>query len=179
MHLMKKKNAFVLFGATLIIVCFCILVILKTGDAQRTDQKMVPIENRLPTKTNGGMPQAEQKSLIEMVAIVLPWIVVFGLIDYVIYAKAKRRIDSVYENTQVSNQVKLKQIENEDVVFDLPLYVGLLGTVLGFLLVACGWSFASRIAAYISTIIGIVVSALMRVLMLRPTRAKLLETKDE
>ena len=176
---MKKKNTFVYWSAALLIASFCVLVIFKTGNTQRQDQKLVPVENRMPGKTDGRMPQAEQKSSIEILAVVLGWVGVFGLIDYCIIVWAKRRIDSVYENTKVDNQVKLKQLENEDVLFDLPLYVGLLGTVLGFLLVAWGWSFASRIAAYISTIIGIVVSAMMRVFMLRSIRAKLLETKDE
>ena len=76
---------------------------------------------------------------------------------------------------RLTPQMKLDQIKNADILFDLPLYLGLSGTVIGFLLIAWGFPDGSRTVAYLSTVFGIIVSALMRLLMLRLTRKRLLE----
>ncbi len=102
-------------------------------------------------------------------------VLVFGVIDLAIFWWARRVVNQVCNDNKLSAQIKLKRIESEGVLFDLPLYLGLLGTVFGFLGISMGWSFVSRDVAYVSTVVGILASALMRVCFLRPKRNRLLE----
>lgn len=106
------------------------------------------------------------------------WLVVFCLIDLIPCVMAKRTLASICRREDVAASDKLKLIENEDVIFDIPLYIGLLGTVVGFCLIAHDFV-SSRDAAYISTIVGIIVSAAMRFFILRPVRRSLHEKTIE
>ena len=65
----------------------------------------------------------------------------------------------------------MRLLENEDQLFDFGLYVGLGGTVLSLILVAVGIVEASLMAAYASTLFGIIFVALLKVLHLRPYAA--------
>ena len=100
----------------------------------------------------------------------------FCALDLGIWFWGRHAIKSICEKKDKSPAEKLQAIANEDILFDLPLYAGLLGTVFGFFLIAQGSS-SSRDVAYISTIMGIIVSASMRLFLLRPTRQRLQNTK--
>ena len=72
-------------------------------------------------------------------------------------------------------------VENADIFFDIPLYVGLFGTVSAFLVMTFSPQ-SSRLIAYSSTLIGIIFSLILRVTMLYPLRRRLLrgnETGEE
>ena len=69
--------------------------------------------------------------------------------------------------------LKLKRLDNSDVIFDVPLYVGLFGTVSAFLVMTFSPQ-SSRLIAYSSTLIGIVFSLLLRLTMHYPLKNKLL-----
>ncbi|MGN1366732.1 MAG: hypothetical protein ACI406_15280 [Victivallis vadensis] len=70
-------------------------------------------------------------------------------------------------------KLKLKKLENADIFFDVPLYVGLFGTVSAFLVMTFSPQ-SSRLIAYSSTLIGIIFSLILRVVLLFPYRQKLL-----
>ena len=70
-------------------------------------------------------------------------------------------------------KLRLKQLENADIFFDVPLYVGLFGTVSAFLVMTFSPQ-SSRLIAYSSTLIGIIFSLILRLAMLWPLRQKLL-----
>ena len=72
-----------------------------------------------------------------------------------------------------SFKLRLKKLENADIFFDVPLYVGLFGTVSAFLVMTFSPQ-SSRLIAYSSTLIGILFSLFLRVAMLYPLRQKLL-----
>ena len=72
-----------------------------------------------------------------------------------------------------SFKLRLKKLENADIFFDVPLYVGLFGTVSAFLVMTFSPQ-SSRLIAYSSTLIGILFSLFLRVVMLYPLRQKLL-----
>ena len=72
-----------------------------------------------------------------------------------------------------SCKLRLKKLENADIFFDVPLYVGLFGTVSAFLVMTFSPQ-SSRLIAYSSTLIGILFSLFLRVAMLYPLRQKLL-----
>ena len=77
-----------------------------------------------------------------------------------------------------SPQSKLKQLDNAGVFFDVPLYVGLFGTVSAFLVMTFSPQ-SSRLIAYSSTLIGIVFSLLLKLTTEYPLRQKLLRLSDE
>jgi hypothetical protein len=74
--------------------------------------------------------------------------------------------------------MKLRLIDNEENLFDFGLYVGLGGTVLSLILVAVGIVEASLMAAYASTLFGILFTAIFKVMHLRPYRRKLILETD-
>ena len=72
-----------------------------------------------------------------------------------------------------SPELKLKRLDNSDIIFDVPLYVGLFGTVSAFLVMTFSPQ-SSRLIAYSSTLIGIIFSLLLRLTMHYPLKNKLL-----
>lgn len=70
--------------------------------------------------------------------------------------------------------LKLRLLDNEENLFDLGLYVGLGGTVSSLLLVVMKLVDASLMAAYASTLFGIIFVALLKIVVLRPYRHRLI-----
>lgn len=75
-----------------------------------------------------------------------------------------------------SAAMKLKQLENAEVFFDIPLYVGLFGTVSAFLVMTFSPQ-SSRLIAYSSTLIGIIFSLVLRLTLQYPFRRELISDK--
>ena len=74
-------------------------------------------------------------------------------------------------------EVKLAKYKNADIFLDLPLYIGLFGTVSSFLVMTFSPQ-SSRLIAYSSTLIGIIFSVCMRIGLLFPARQKLLSSRN-
>ena len=74
--------------------------------------------------------------------------------------------------------LKLQKLENADIFLDLPLYVGLFGTVAAFVVMSFN-PITSRLIAYSSTLIGVVISVLLRTIILFPYRQKLLSDNSD
>ncbi len=75
---------------------------------------------------------------------------------------------------EVPPAVKLHLLENEEVLFDLGLYVGLGGTVAALILVVLNLVDASLMAAYASTLFGILFVAILKIGFVRPFRRRLI-----
>lgn len=73
-------------------------------------------------------------------------------------------------------ELQLKALENADIFFDVPLYIGLFGTVSSFLVMSFS-PLSSRLIAYSSTLVGIIFSVILRVALLYPLRSRLLLSK--
>ncbi len=73
-------------------------------------------------------------------------------------------------------QIKLRKLENADIFLDLPLYIGLFGTVASFIIIALNPQIG-RLLAYSSTLVGIIISVLLRVFLLFPFRQELLDAE--
>ena len=71
-------------------------------------------------------------------------------------------------------ETKLRLLDNEEVLFDLGLYVGLGGTVASLILVVLNIVDASLMAAYASTLFGIIFVAFLKIGFLRPFRRHLI-----
>ena len=72
-------------------------------------------------------------------------------------------------------KIRLKELDNADIFFDVPLYIGLFGTISGFLLMVFS-THSSLVIAYSSTLFGIILSLVLRLALLYPLRKKLLSS---
>lgn len=133
-----------------------------TEESQADGVQYVSVTRKKP-------PHGDAENHLSILNSWLMWLFVFGAIDILIWNVASKHIRSICNDFQMSQSEKLLEIENQDILFDLPLYVGLFGTVLGFILISHEYS-SSRDAAYISTVVGIIVSAMMRLCILRRTK---------
>ncbi len=86
---------------------------------------------------------------------------------------ACRRLKAIKGMTGSAGE-KIRQLENCEVYFDLPLYFGLLGTVLSFILITV-FPDAGLMFAYVSTGFGIIVSVTLRLVYLTPYRQQLIQ----
>jgi hypothetical protein len=75
-------------------------------------------------------------------------------------------------------ELRLKKIENADIFLDLPLYIGLFGTVSSFIVMTFNPQI-SRLIAYSATLIGIIFSVVLRVALQFPLRQQLLDMDNE
>lgn len=113
------------------------------------------------------------KAMQELNQVTLLVLALFFIIQLVIYCFCLIKIKEVGKQA-LSADMKLKVLDNEENLFDFGLYVGLGGTVLSLILVAVGIVEASLMAAYASTLFGIIFTALLKVLHLRPYRRQLI-----
>jgi hypothetical protein len=113
------------------------------------------------------------KAMQELNQVTLLVLALFFIIQLVIYCFCLIKIKEVSKQA-LSADMKLKVLDNEENLFDFGLYVGLGGTVLSLILVAVGIVEASLMAAYASTLFGIIFTALLKVLHLRPYRRQLI-----
>ena len=73
---------------------------------------------------------------------------------------------------------KQQMLDNAEIFFDVPLYVGLFGTVSAFLVMTFSPQ-SSRLIAYSSTLIGIIFSRVLRLTMQYPLRRRLINEAAE
>lgn len=82
-------------------------------------------------------------------------------VGYVVVSSIRDSADPV--------KLKLRNLDNAEVFFDVPLYFGLFGTVSAFLVMTFSPQ-SSRLIAYSSTLIGIIFSLVLRLTMQYPLR---------
>jgi len=105
-----------------------------------------------------------QENVLTGMSILSLVIIVF--MQFTVYAKAISELKKIKELTGTA-KLKLHQLKHADIFFDLPIYLGLLGTVSSFVIMLFDPG-ASRIVAYTSTIIGIIFSASLRIFYVYP-----------
>ncbi|TVP76378.1 MAG: hypothetical protein EA353_12185 [Puniceicoccaceae bacterium] len=117
------------------------------------------------------------KLMQELNQVTLLVLVLFFILQLLIYCFCLIKLKEIGKQ-KLSPSLKLKLLDNEENLFDFGLYVGLGGTVLALILVAVGIVEASLMAAYASTLFGILFVALLKVLHLRPYRRQLIMEVD-
>ncbi|ADE53928.1 hypothetical protein [Coraliomargarita akajimensis] len=113
------------------------------------------------------------KAMQDLNQVTLLVLALFFIVQLVIYCFCLIKLREIGKQN-LSPAMKLRLLENEENLFDFGLYVGLGGTVLSLILVAVGVVEASLMAAYASTLFGILFTAILKVLNLRPYRRKLI-----
>ena len=97
----------------------------------------------------------------------------FLALQFTVYLVSLIRL-SVIKRTKADASLKLKLLENEENLFDLGLYIGLAGTVVSLILLTMGVVTASLMAAYASTLFGILFTALIKIVHVRKYKRTLL-----
>lgn len=115
--------------------------------------------------------QSIKPTMIDQVTIIV--LLLFFFIQLVVYTFGLLKLGDI-RRQQLPAAIKLTLLDNEDNLFDLGLYVGLSGTVLSLILLAMDIVQASLIAAYASTLFGIIFTAILKILHVRPQRRRLI-----
>lgn len=97
----------------------------------------------------------------------------FFVLQLMVYILGVIRIWSI-RRTIAPAKLKLKLLENEDNLFDLGLYIGLGGTVVSLILLTMGVVTASLMAAYASTLFGILFTSMIKIVNVRRYKRQLL-----
>jgi hypothetical protein len=113
------------------------------------------------------------KAMQDLNQVTLLVLALFFIVQLVIYSFCLIKLREISKQ-KLSADLKIKLLENEENLFDFGLYVGLGGTVLSLILFAVGIVEASLMAAYASTLFGILFTAVLKVMHLRPYRRTLI-----
>ena len=116
-----------------------------------------------------------ETAMLDQITILI--ILLFFLMQLIVYLFCLIRISEIRKQ-DATDDLKLKLLENEDNLFDLGLYVGLGGTVASLILLAMDVVQASLIAAYSSTLFGIIFVAVLKVAHVRPYRRSIIVVLD-
>ena len=117
--------------------------------------------------------QSPVKTMQELNEVTLLVLALFFVLQLVTYCFCLIKLKEIARQN-LDPSIKLRLLDNEENLFDFGLYLGLAGTVLALILVAIGIVEASLMAAYASTLFGILFVAMVKVLHLRPYRRKLI-----
>ena len=129
------------------------------GEVQENSGASLAMRSRVAAKVS--MMIFSVITVLQFVAFTLGAVVVNGI---------KKHPGKVIQRQQM--------LENAEIFFDVPLYVGLFGTVSAFLVMTFSPQ-SSRLIAYSSTLIGIIFSLVLRLTMQYPLRRKLINEAAE
>jgi hypothetical protein len=110
-------------------------------------------------------------AMLDQITILI--LIIFFLLQLIIYVMGIIKVSEI-KKMDASPKLRLNLLDNEDNLFDLGLYVGLGGTVLSLILLAMDIVQASLIAAYASTLFGIIFVAILKVFHVRPLRRNII-----
>ena len=141
--------------------------------AQDGQKEETPLRWKFPTAPAAVVEKADamlgaKVGDAEMVALAF-----FFLVQAVLYVLSLAKLKEIQKQTG-SSRLKLRLLDNEENMFDSGLYVGLGGTVLSLVLLTLQMVQIGLMAAYASTLFGIIFVSLLKIFHVRPYRRKLL-----
>jgi hypothetical protein len=131
-----------------------------------------PVQFQLPSiaALTGFKAQPVTQSLMNQLSIVS--LVTFFVIQALIYVWCLTKLAEIRRQT-IEPRLKLRLLENEDLLFDAGLYVGFVGSVISLILMSIGIGKISMMA-YASTSFGIIFVSVLKIFHVRPLRRKLI-----
>lgn len=165
-----------LVGGVLVMMLVWILIEPGLLDFRPNEEGTLQIQlARIVPESLDSQPSTESTTMIDQVTILI--LLLFFVIQLLVFIFCLLKITEVKRQPHAA-EVKLHLLENEENLFDLGLYVGLGGTVASLILVVLNIVDASLMAAYASTLFGIIFVALLKVGFLRPYRRVLILQKN-
>ncbi len=139
-----------------------------------------PVEQTISQKSESYSAPLKKNEEIGLILFNILAITAFLLFEYWCFRKAKGVCADIRENKLVTKaQDKLKMLNESSYWLDLPLYGGLGGTVLGFLIISIPklefLMVGGRIVAYMSTLLGIGATWWIQKKVVSPYKTKLME----
>ncbi len=132
----------------------------------KTVQSGIRVPTDDPSKVETISPEMGGKiSLIIFTLILLMQVATLFVIAVIVHKISKLKNATLAQ--------KEAAFQNADIFLDLPLYIGLFGSVSSFVLIAFSPQ-SSRLVAYSSTLIGIIFSVCSKIGFLYPIKRKLL-----
>ena len=120
----------------------------------------------------GAAEEASLEERVEFTGKVSMWIFIFITLLQMVAFWVGYAVVSTIRYSDEPVKLKLRNLDNAEVFFDVPLYFGLFGTVSAFLVMTFSPQ-SSRLIAYSSTLIGILFSLVLRLTLQYPLRKKL------
>ena len=159
--------------------CVFLLLAVVLGEPYlaQGEQRKPPIQVHFPILGAAGAApeipkvQSNTSPMIDQHTILA--IVTFLVLQGLIYAICLVKLAEIRKQP-VTNEIKLKLLENEDHLFDGGLYCGLFGTAASLILLTVGVIKPSLISAYSSTLFGILFVAMLKIGHVRPLKRRLL-----
>ena len=115
--------------------------------------------------------QSHAPAMLDQVTTII--LLLFFLIQLMVYVFGLIKLTEIKKQENRAG-LKIRLLENEENLFDLGLYIGLSGTVIALILLTLNIVQASLIAAYASTLFGIIFVAILKVCHVRPYRRSLI-----
>lgn len=116
---------------------------------------------------------AAQVQSVAMNEKVVGMLVAFLVIQFAVYLVGLSRLRHI-RGQMVQGGVKLQLLDNEESMFDAPLYIGIGGSVFALVLRLTGFDDVSLMASYSSTLFGILFCFVLKVMHVRPYRQRLI-----
>lgn len=177
LHLFKRLRPEWVTAISCLAICVLVasLLLVNVSNVVSTDERGVPCA--MVAAADGSVSREFPWGQLVFSLLSLS---VFVALEYWCYRKAVGVCESTQQNWVVSRaQDKLAMLKERSYWFDLPLYFGLGGTVLGFLIISIPgleWlSNAGRIVAYLSTLLGIGVTWWIQKRVISPYKTRLME----
>ncbi len=141
--------------------------------AQDTKKVENPVNWRFPVMQSAVTKQVESIMETEIKQITILALVLFFLVQVCIYALCLVKLKEI-KKQEAHSRLKLLLLDNEENLFDSGLYLGLGGTVLSLVFLALGIVKPGLMAAYSSTLFGIIFVSALKIFHVRPYRRKLI-----
>jgi hypothetical protein len=156
-----------------LILSLLIILIMEPGvfRQSQTPQTELRIEWVFQDTVESLFTPTERNDTMDQITVIT--ISIFFLMQIAVYMAGLIKITEI-RKMHISTKVKLELLQNEDQLFDSGLYLGLTGTVLALIFLAIGVVQASLMAAYSSTLFGIIFVAILKVFHVRPFRKLLI-----
>lgn len=156
-----------------LILSFIVILITEPGVFRhsQTPHPEVRLEWAFQDTVESLFTPTERKDNMDQITIIT--ISIFFLMQLAVYMAGLIKLTEI-RKMDSTTELKLELLKNEDQLFDSGLYLGLAGTVLSLIFLAVGVVQASLMAAYSSTLFGIIFVAMLKVFHVRPFRKSLL-----
>ncbi len=131
-----------------------------------------PVLFQFPNLAGGAGSKLQQFTHPYMNQLTIASLVLFFVIQATIYICCLLKLAEIRRQPLIA-RMKLKLLENEDLLFDAGLYVGFVGSVIALILMSIGVGKVSMMA-YASTSFGIIFVSVLKIFHVRPLRRQLI-----
>ncbi len=152
------------------IIAFALFVLCTVISFSRTTS--IELKQNATNAIGEQLSAASDASGFSVISLIL--LLCFFAVQTYFFFKARTELEKIIAMDE-PNEIKLKLLDSAEIYLDLPVYAGLTGTIIAFILMNIDPS-GSRMVAYSSTMTGIIISAFLRVLLLHPCKQGILIT---